>query len=177
MATALLVIDVQRLLVDSLEAPRRAEFLRELKGLLDRARRADIPVVYIRHRDDEFVPGTPPWEIAGEIAPRPSEPIVEKQHRDAFRETNLADVLARLGADHIVACGMQTEFCVDATVREAERRGYRVTLAEDGHATLPVTGATEEQIRDHVHRVLRGRVAEIVPSAELFGSAATRMTA
>jgi nicotinamidase-related amidase len=30
---------------------------------------------------------------------------------------------------------MQTEFCIDATIREGERCGYRVTLVSDGHAT------------------------------------------
>jgi nicotinamidase-related amidase len=80
-------------------------------------------------------------------------------------------VLARLAADHVVVCGMQTEFCIDATIREGERRGYRVTLVEDAHATYPVDGATEEQIRAQIHRVARGSVAEIVPAAQLFDPA------
>jgi nicotinamidase-related amidase len=140
--------------------------------LLERARRANVPVVYVRHNDDELQLGTKEWEIAGEIAPRPGEPIVDKQYRDAFRQTDLAHVLARLGADQVVVCGMQTEFCIDATIREADRRGLRVTLVEDAHATYPAEGATEEQIRRQIHRVARGSVAAIVPAAELFDLAA-----
>ena len=173
MATALLVIDVQRELVDALAPQRRTEFLGTLGTLLERARGSGVPVVYVRHDGSpgELVPGTPGWEVAGEIAPRPGESIVDKRFSDAFRETDLAAVLEKLGADRIVACGMQTEYCVDATIREAERRGYHVTLVQDGHATYPAEGASEEQIRDQVHRVARGRLAEILPAAEIFTAA------
>jgi nicotinamidase-related amidase len=168
MKSAILVIDVQQPLVDELAADRRAEFLSTLSALLGRARDAGVPVVYVRHNDDEFVNGTAAWEIADEIAPRAGEPIVDKTFRDSFRETNLTDVLEGLGAQRLVICGMQTEFCVDATVREAERRGYRVTLVEDGTATYAAGGLSEEQIREHVHRVARGRIADIEPASALF---------
>jgi nicotinamidase-related amidase len=171
MTTALLVVDIQRALTDYLDPARRAGFLDTVAALLERARQANLPVVYVRHNDDELLLGTKEWEIIEEIAPRPGEPIVDKRYRDAFRETDLADVLTRLAADHVVVCGMQTEFCIDATIREAERRGYRVTLVQDAHATYPVDGATEEQIRAQIHRVAQGSVAEIVPAAKLFDAA------
>jgi nicotinamidase-related amidase len=170
MTTALLVIDVQRELVDALPSARRTVFLATLAELLERARAAGVAVVYVRHDGGptELTAGTAGWQIAGEIAPKPHEPIVDKRFRDAFRETTLADVLATIGADHLVVGGMQTEFCIDATIREADRRGYRVTLIEDGHATFADGLVSEGQIRALVHRVARGEVAEIVPAAELF---------
>jgi nicotinamidase-related amidase len=170
MATALLIVDVQRMLVDELPLERRTAFVSTLNSLLGRARAAGVAVVYVRHDGGatELTVGTPEWQIASEIAPRSNEPVVDKRFRDAFRETNLAEVLASVGADHLVVGGMQTEFCVDATIREAERRGYRVTLVEDGHATYAVDGTSEEQIRNQVHRVARNRVAQIVPARELF---------
>jgi nicotinamidase-related amidase len=166
--TVLLVIDVQQALVDYLDAERRSSFLATLSGLIARAREAGTPLLYVRHNDEELVLGTPGWEIAGEIAPRAGDPVVDKTFRDAFRETNLEDVLRGLHAKHLIVCGMQTEYCVDATTREAERRGYRVTLVGDGTATYPAGGLTEEQIRDHVHRVAYGTVAEIEPASALF---------
>ena len=168
MDTALVVIDVQNELVAALAEQRRAEFLQTLDALINRARASGTPLVYVRHNDDYLKANPPLWEIAPEIAPKEGEPIVDKTFRDSFRETNLDDVLTRLGVKHLVLCGMQTEFCVDATTREAERRGYRVTLVEDGHATYADGGLTEEQIRNHVNRVARGDVASIVPSSDLF---------
>ena len=167
MTTALLVVDVQQALVDALAPDRRAQFLGTLSDLIERARACAAPVVYIRHADEELVSGTPPWHIAAEIAPEPGEIVVEKTFRDSFRETALQDTLATLGVEGLVVCGMQTEYCVDATVREAERRGYRVTLVEDAHATYPDGDASEEQIRTQMHRVAQG-IARIVPAAEVF---------
>ena len=171
MGIALLVIDVQQELIQALEPGRRAAFLGTLSGLLENARASNVPVVYVRHADEARVPGTDDWQIVDEIAPRPSDPIVEKRYCDAFRETDLAAVFQRLDADRIVVCGMQTEFCIDSTIREGERRGYRVTLVGDGHATYPSDDLTEEQIRNHVHRVARGTVG-IVLAADAFADVA-----
>ena len=165
---ALVIVDVQRLLVDGLEPSRRERFLSTVADLRRRARAAGAPVIYIRHQDEEFVPGSAAWHIASEIAPGEGDPIVEKRFRDSFRETSLEDVLERLGVEQLVVCGMQTEFCVDATIREAERRGYRVTLVEDGSATFAAGGLSEDQIREHVHRVARGKVADIAPASAIF---------
>jgi nicotinamidase-related amidase len=171
MGVALLVVDVQQGLVDYLPPARSAEFLETIRSLVDRARAGGVPVVYVQHEeeDDEgLARGTPVWEIAAPVAPLASESVVAKRHRDAFRETDLTDVLTRLGVDRLVVCGMQTEFCIDATIREAERRGYAVTLVGDGHATYDDGGLTEEQIRGHVNRVAASVVATIVPAAEVF---------
>ncbi len=156
--------------MQELEPARRSEFLRTLSGILERARENGVAVVYVRHQDDgPLRAGTDAWQIAKEVAPAPEDPIVEKRYCDAFRDTDLAAVLERLGARSIVVCGMQTEYCIDATIREGERRGYDVTLVSDGHATYPADDLTEEQIRRHVHRVARERIA-IVPAADLFGT-------
>lgn len=49
MTTVLLLIDVQRVLVDELPPARRAAFLEPLRGLLERARSGGTPVVHVRH--------------------------------------------------------------------------------------------------------------------------------
>jgi nicotinamidase-related amidase len=175
MATALLVVDVQRDLVDGLPAPRRRAFVETVRSLVADARGAGVAVIYVRHDGgaDELTPQTPGWQIAAEIGPLEGDPIVEKRFRDAFRETNLAGVLADRGIDHIVVAGMQSEFCIDSTIREAERRGYRVTLVEDGHATFPAEGESEDDIRRHVNRVVRWEIATLVPAAAVFATAET----
>lgn len=170
MADALLVIDVQRALVEELTPERRAAFLGTLAPLLERARGTGVPIVYVRHDGgpDELTAGTPDWEIAGEIAPREGEPIVDKRFGDAFVETNLAEVLAGLEAERIVATGMQTDYCVAATIRGAGERGYPVTLVTDAHATFPSGGRSEEAIREEVHREALARGVRLVGAAELF---------
>jgi nicotinamidase-related amidase len=165
---ALLVIDVQQQPLSELLPARRPAFLKTIASLLRGARKRGMPVVYVRHQDEWMRPDTDDWQIAGEVAPLEGEPIVEKRYRDAFRETNLDDVLKRLGVERVIVCGMQTEFCIDATIREAERRGYRVDLIGDGHATGPAGGLSEEQIVTHVNRIAEGAVARVISASEAF---------
>jgi nicotinamidase-related amidase len=170
MPNVLLIIDVQRALVDELPPARRTEFVGTLVSLLDRARSKGLPVVYVRHDGSpaELLPGTPAWEIASEIAPRAGEPIVDKRFGDSFKETNLGDVLAALDAEDLIVSGMQTDFCVNATVGGATERGYQVTLVADGHATYASNGKSEEQIRELMHETTHARGARIISAADLF---------
>lgn len=133
MADVLLIIDVQRALLDELVPARRTELVDALVPLLDRARASAVPVVYVRHDGSpaELIPGTREWAIAADIAPRAGEPIVDKRFPDAFEQTSLTDVLTALAADHLIVAGMQTDVCVNATIGGAVRHGYRVTLAGD----------------------------------------------
>ncbi len=170
MKEVLLVVDVQRALLDELTPARRAEFLATLVPLVERARSTKIPVVYVRHdgSPSELIPGTPQWEIGSEIAPRAGESIVDKRFGDAFAQTKLKDVLAALDADHLIVTGMQTDFCVNATVGGATERGYRVTLVADAHATFPSNGKSESEIRDAMHEETRARGARIVSAIDVF---------
>ena len=170
MSDVLLIIDVQQALLDELAASRRAELLQALGSVLERARAKGLPVVYVRHdgSPDELVPGTPGWQIGSKIAPRAGEPIVDKRFGDAFVETTLTDVLAELGADHLIAAGMQTDYCVNATIGGAAERGFRITLVEDGHATFPSNGKSEAEIRNEMHARTISRGARIAPANELF---------
>jgi len=156
MSSALLVIDMQNDLVDALSSERRDDLLAAISELLRDARANRTPVVYVRHNEDGPLRfGTPPWEIAASVAPLPGEPIVEKRFGDAFQETDLANVLTDRGIDELLVCGMQSDFCVVATVRGAMKRGYGVTLVENAHATYASDGKTEREIIDELHRSLR----------------------
>lgn len=169
MSDVLLIIDVQRALLEELPPARRSELLGTLVPVLDRARSEGLPVVYVRHDGSphELIPGTPDWEIASEIAPRAGEAVVDKRFADAFEQTTLPEVLAALDADHLIVAGMQTDVCVTGTIGGASARGYRLTLVADGHAT---STKDEPQIRETMHEHTLARGARIVPAADLFGT-------
>lgn len=169
MARALLVVDVQNDLVDALPAERRGELLTTVAELLREARMKRIPVVYVRHNEEGPLRlGTPAWEIASAVGPQEEEPIVEKRFGDAFQETDLAEVLAARGIDDLVICGMQSDFCIDATTRGAAKRGYRVTLVENAHATYGSDGKTERDIIDALHEELRGKGIRLSSASTAF---------
>ena len=171
--TALLVIDVQSGLMEEVYQPD--ELLDTVKGLLERARSSDTPVVYVQHDGpvgDSLEAGTSGWQIHPRIAPREGETVVRKQSPDAFHATSLQAELARRNIKRLVIVGAQTEVCVESTARRAVSQGYDVVLAADAHATADRETLSAEQIVAFTNEVLHGHragdhVVRVLPASEI----------
>ena len=131
--TALLVIDVQNGVVAG--AHERDTVVANVGSLVDKARQAQVPVVWVQHSDDELERGSEKWRIVPELSPDEAEPLVEKHYGDAFEATNLETVLSGLGVGRLVVAGAQTDECVRSTLHGAFVRGYDATLVSDAHTT------------------------------------------
>ena len=131
--TALVVIDVQNDVVAG--AHERDAVVANIRGLVDRARSADVPVVWVQHSDEGLEHGSDGWRIVPELAPDPAEPLVEKSYGDSFEDTRLEDVLAGLEVGRLVVTGAQTDACIRSTLHGALVRGYDATLVSDAHTT------------------------------------------
>jgi len=131
--TALLVIDVQTDVVGG--AVRRDEVVANIAGLVDRARREQVPVVWVQHSDEDLELGSDGWQIVPELQPVANEPRVEKTYGDSFEDTTLESVLADLGVGRLVVVGAQTDACIRSTLHGAIARGYDATLVSDAHTT------------------------------------------
>jgi nicotinamidase-related amidase len=135
--TALLVIDVQTGVVA--DCYQRDEVVARIGTLVDRARAAAAPVVWVADHDEGREIGSEPWRIVPELDPTDDEALVDKQFGDAFEDTDLEDVLARAGVGHLVVAGAQTDACIRSTIHGAFTRGYDVTLVGDAHTTEDFT--------------------------------------
>ncbi|MFX1763531.1 isochorismatase family protein [Paraburkholderia sp. A1RI-2L] len=135
--TALVVIDLQNEVVAN--AYRRSEVLDAVNMLIERARIAQVPVVWVQHADEELKAGSEAWQIVAELVPVAGEAIVEKSYRDAFEGTDLEQVLSRLSVGKIIVTGAQTDMCVRSTLHGALARGYDATLVSDAHTTEDMT--------------------------------------
>jgi nicotinamidase-related amidase len=131
MTSALLVVDVQNAVVDGI--PGRDELIATIARLVDNARAGGSPVVWVRHGDVALLHGTRPWQIVAELHPRPEETIVDKNHRSAFGDTGLGDVLRSQEIHRLVIVGAQSAFCVDMAGKHALTEGFDVTWVSDGH--------------------------------------------
>ena len=135
--TALVVIDVQNDVVA--EAHERDAVVGRIRGLVDRARSEQVPVVWVQHSDDGLAQGSEEWLIVSELSPDESEPLVHKHYGDAFEDTDLEDALSRLGVGRLVVAGAQTDECIRSTLHGAVARGYDATLVSDAHTTEDLT--------------------------------------
>jgi nicotinamidase-related amidase len=131
--TALLVIDVQNGVVEN--AHERDSVVANIGTLVEKARAADVDVVWIQHNDDELPRDSERWQYVPELVRDESEPVVHKSWGDSFDETELEDVLATRGIGRLFVAGAQTDECIRATLHGAIVRGYDATLVSDAHTT------------------------------------------
>ncbi len=82
-----------------------------------------------------LVRGEPGNQIVPELAPLPSEIVVDKPGKGAFYATGLHENLRARGIRHLVFMGVTTEVCVQTSMREANDRGYDCLIVEDGTAS------------------------------------------
>ena len=131
--TALMVIDVQNGVVG--EAHQRDSVVANIGTLVEKARAEGVPVVWVQHSDEQLQQGSDAWQYVPELTREESEALVHKTFGDSFEGTDLEDVLARAGVEHLVVTGAQTDACIRSTIHGAFTRGYDVTLVGDAHTT------------------------------------------
>ena len=171
--TALLVVDVQNGVVEG--AHERNAVVANVGRLVDKARREQVPVVWVQHSDEHLARGNDAWEIVPELTPGDAEPLVEKHYGDSFEDTPLETVLSGLGVGRLVVVGAQTDACVRSTLHGALVRGYDTTLVSDAHTTEDLTdwGAPPpDQVIAHTnlywtYQTAPGRTAGTVETKEV----------
>ena len=107
------------------------------------------------HPSSACLEGDPSVEVVPELVPAPGELTVRKHWYDAFAGTALDGALRARGVRSLVVTGTMTDICVLATVVGAFNREYRVTVVEDGVATLwpDIQRATLDIVRRAYGRV------------------------
>ena len=135
--TALVVVDVQNGVVA--EAYERDAVVANVASLVEKARQAGVPVVWVQHNDRGLQRGSAEWQLVPELQPDAAEPLVEKCYGDSFEDTDLESVLAGLGVGRLVVAGAQTDMCIRSTLHGALARGYDATLVSDAHTTEDLT--------------------------------------
>lgn len=132
--TALLIVDMQVHVIDS--AWKEDLVIENTRRAVEKARRSDVPVIWIQQVSKKLVHGSPDWQIVPELAPRPDEICLEKHFNSAFENSGLEETLARLGITHIVLAGVLTNWCIQSTAFAALDKGYDLTLIGDAHTAI-----------------------------------------
>ncbi|MBK3577751.1 cysteine hydrolase [Streptomyces sp. MBT65] len=146
---ALLVMDVQRVIVDRYPDPA---YLPRLRKAIDTARANGVRVIYAAVG---FRPGAPEIsprnklfgrlagvtlpaaaaqanEIHPDVAPAPGDIQVTKRRVSAFAGSDLDMVLRANDIDHLVLTGIATSGVVLSTLRQAADLDFTLTVLSDG---------------------------------------------
>jgi maleamate amidohydrolase len=148
---ALIVIDMTLGFTDP-ESPLACDLedpISEIQKLLESARRAEIPIIFttIAYRESDkltaaaFIDKVPAllaleagtrWaEIDPRIAPKETEPILNKLFASGFFGTPLGALLTAAGVDTLIITGASTSGCVRATAVDALQYGFRPVVPRE----------------------------------------------
>ena len=139
--TALIVIDLQKIMLGFPTVHPVGEVVNQAAVLADAFRRHRLPVVLVNgdgvapgrteqaFRMHEFPAG---WaDLLPELNRQPEDHIVTKQTWGAFTNTDLDEYLKKQRVTQVVIVGIATSFGVESTARHAYELGFNVTLAVD----------------------------------------------
>jgi len=161
---ALLVIDVQRGLF-SKSLYQAEQLLHNINTLIDRARRGGVPVFFIQHSGAKtLVKGSPDWQLHPQLHLLTTDPIVHKEHGNAFEDTGLHETLSRANVTGLVVAGLVTHGCVRASCIGALELGYKVTLVKDAHSSFSKQAA---KLIDQWNRKLSAMNVELQSASEI----------
>ena len=145
--SALIIIDAQNTYTEGpLKLFKVEAALRNCSILLQRARKAKIPVFHVQH---DAGPGTL-YDVSGYsgaivdmLAPKHNEPRIVKKFPNAFEGTDLEQQLTRVRARNLVIVGFMTHCCINSTARAAFNLQYdSVTVVADCTATRALPDPT-----------------------------------
>ena len=139
-----------------------------IDSLVAQARRSGVPVVWLRaDYSHDRIPDSMAVKLAARgitaecckpgtwghdwYGPRPvdGEAIVTKHSYSGFTGTDMQQVLSRLGRRTVVFTGVQTQVCVESTLRDAHAHGYFCVAVQDavGSHTAALHAATLDNVR------------------------------
>ena len=168
---ALIIVDMQVALVGR-HPFNEVGVVRTISMLIAACRERGIPVLYVRHdggMGDELQRGTPGWEICDALAPSPDDVVFDKRFNSAFRQTGLHNYLQDQGFRNLIMCGMQTEYCLDASCKVAFEYGYEVIVPKGGATTFDNDFATGEALTKYYEQeIWHDRYAQVLPLADIL---------
>ncbi len=145
--TAVLIMDFQQRIINNV-ASEPESVVKQASQVLQGARSAGIPVIYVVHRGGAFAEYAPDVELHEGVAPASGEMVITKIRPGPFSTTNLDVTLREMGRDTLVVMGVATSGCVLSCVRWAVDVNYKFIVVSDA-----CSDADPE-----VHRVLTEKV-------------------
>ncbi len=143
----LLVVDTQKLITTD-KVYNFKEFEKRIKSLISQARQNNVEVIYIRHDDgptQELTKGTAGFEIYEGFVPAKGEKIYDKTVNSPFKETGLLTYLQEKKEQNVMVVGLQTDYCIDATIKCGFEHGFHMIVPEYTNSTVDNDYMTAEQ--------------------------------
>ncbi len=165
----LMIIDAQKLITND-KLYNFNKFVSNVKELISKARENNIEVIYVRHDDgegNELTKGTDGFEIYEEFEPLENEKIFDKNFNSAFNGTDLLEYLKNKNEKEIIIAGLQTDYCIDATIKCGFEHGFNIIVPEYSNTTISNEFMSGEENYKYYNQFMwNGRYAECISFEE-----------
>ena len=93
----------------------------------------------------------------------PNERVFDKNVNSAFRDTGLLEYLHEKDEDTIIIAGLQTDYCIDATVKCGFEHGLKMIVPANTNSTFDNAYMTAEKSYRYYNEFMwNGRYAECI---------------
>ena len=164
----LLVIDMQKGLVDD-ELYAFDTFMERTVRLIDAARKNNTEVIFFQHDagpGSGLTIGDEGFEIIDEARPEPGEKVFVKTINSCFGCKEFKRYMKQQEDKRLMIIGLQTNYCIDATVKSAFERGYDVIIPEGTNSTFDNDYMTGETAVRYYNEDVWEEIADIVTLEE-----------
>lgn len=134
----LLIIDTQKLLVSS-KLHNLGKIVENIKSLIKVARKNNIEIIYIKHdggKEGQLTKVKEGFEIYEEFRPKEHEKNFIKNIGSSFRKTGLLEYLKEKNERNIVVVGLQTDKCIDATIKCGFEHEFNMVVPSNTNSTV-----------------------------------------
>ena len=162
----LLVVDTQKAITND-KLYRFDLFKSRVIELIRTARNNKIEVIFVRHDDgigNELTKGNDGFEIYDGFQPLNGELIFDKNVNSAFKDTGLLEYLRQKEENTIIIVGLQTDYCIDATIKSGFEHGFKMIAPANANSTVDNQYMTAEQSYHYYNEFMwNKRYAECIP--------------
>ncbi len=148
--TALIVWDVQRMLVDNIY--NKEEFLKNINALVEIARNKGMPIFFTKITPFPKEFESPARKYSSSkmkfnlsqlpkemfdlvIEPKSNEIVINKNTASIFIGTNFELMCRNAGIETLIIAGIATEIGVESTARDAANRGFYVVVVSNASSS------------------------------------------
>ncbi|MBZ9536980.1 isochorismatase family protein [Cytobacillus oceanisediminis] len=169
MRQALIIIDMQEIFFNHPQNYlfNRNQLVQNINILIKQAHEKNIPVIFIQHTDpneqDELFEGKDDWKLHQNLLFSSDDKIIRKSKWDAFYQTELLDYLKSKKIEQLIFAGVQTEFCLDTTIRAAYSLGFQNNLLfPNTQSTINGSVLQADDIINHHESIWNNRFLTVI---------------
>ena len=166
MKTAFIIIDVQNILVET--GFKTERLLDKISYLQNHARSKNIEIIYVQHIENSEAQTSEDWQLSALLNRKPDEKVFQKRYNSMFKETGLKEYLDQQGIQQLVLCGMQTEYCVDTSVKVGFEYGYQLIIPEGAVTTFDGEDIPAETLNEFYENIWEERFADVLDYKTIF---------